>query len=115
MYATECACSSITVGKQAYIDMAFCTQNDSYNNILKFGRPDGEHIMYINEFALFVAQLPSCSPFPASVWEMFQSLTDTPLLRAVSSQQGLIVCVFPTTEQNVFSLCTILHGCILGS
>lgn len=47
------ACSSITVSKQAYTDMAFFTQNDSYN-ILKFGRPDGEHAIYINEFALFV-------------------------------------------------------------
>jgi len=50
---TKSACSRITFSKQPYIDMAFFTQNNSHNNILKFGRPDGEHTIYINEFALF--------------------------------------------------------------
>ena len=68
------ACGSVTVGKQAYTDMAFFTQNDSYNNILKYGRPYGEHIMFINEFALFVPWLLSCSLCPARVWEILQSL-----------------------------------------
>jgi len=71
---TKSVCSSITVGKQAYIDMEFFTQNDSYNNILKFGRPDGKHTMYFNEFALFVPRLLSFSLFHVSVWEILQSL-----------------------------------------
>jgi len=60
---TKSACHSITVGKQAYIDTAFFTQNDSHNNILKFGRPYVEHTVYCNEIALFVPFLLSCSLF----------------------------------------------------
>jgi hypothetical protein len=109
---TKFAGSGITVGKQAYIDMAFITRNFSYNDILKFGRPDSEHTMYINEFACLFC---SCSLFRASVGDISVSVTDTPALRAPSSLQRLIICVFPTREQRMFSLCTILHDCILGS
>jgi len=70
---TKFAGSSITVSKQAYIDMTFFIRNDWYNNILKFGRRDREHTMYINEFACLFC---SCSVvhYFLQVWEIFQSL-----------------------------------------
>jgi hypothetical protein len=87
---TKSSCSSITVGKQAYIDTAFFTQNDSHNNILKFGRPYGEHTVYCNEIALFVcsilAQLFTISC--RCVGDISVSVTDTPALRALSYLQG---------------------------
>ena len=32
----------VTDDKRAYVDVAFSTQNDSYNKILKFGTPYAE-------------------------------------------------------------------------
>ena len=100
---TKFAGSSITVSKQAYIDMAFFTRNDWYNNILKFGRRDREHTMYINEFACLFCRFWSELCVCVQVGTLFRALRTVnkrqlclikKSMECVSNNWDLLMCAF---------------------